>query len=100
MISTWYRYIGDRSDDKAKLDEASPALHADRVKCPVLLMHGANDITVRIDQSEGMRDALLSKGKPVRFVPFDTDNHYMELANTRIRFLREVEAFLAQNIGN
>ena len=100
MISTWYRYIGDRSDDKAKLDEASPALHADRVKCPILLMHGAKDITVRIDQSEAMRDALLSKGKSVRFVPFDTDNHYMELADTRIRFLREVEAFLAKNIGN
>ena len=100
MIATWYRYIGDRSADKAKLDEASPALHADRVKCPVLLIHGASDVTVRIDQSEAMRDALLGKGKSVRFVRIDTENHYMELADTRIRFLRETEAFLAQNIGN
>jgi len=100
MLSTWSRYIGDSSDDKAKLQEASTALHADRIKCPILLMHGGTDLTVRIDQSEVMRDALLSKGKSVRFVRFDTDNHYMELASTRVRFLREIEAFLAQNIGN
>jgi dipeptidyl aminopeptidase/acylaminoacyl peptidase len=100
VISAWTRYIGDRSDDADKLDAASPALHADHIKCPVLLMHGANDTTVRIDQSQTMRDALLAKGKTVRFVSFDTDNHYMELADTRIRFLRETEAFLEQNIGH
>ncbi len=100
MISTWTRYIGDRYDDHAKLDAASPALNADRIKCPVLLMHGAGDTTVRIDQSEKMRDALQEKGKPVEFVKFDSDSHYMLLADTRIRVLKEMETFLDKNIGH
>jgi len=100
MISTWTRYIGDRYDDHAKLAAASPADNADKVKCPILLMHGAGDTTVRIDQSEKMRDALQEKGKPVEFVKFDSDSHYMLLADTRIRVLKEMETFLKKNIGD
>ena len=100
MISTWTRYIGDRYDDHAKLAAASPADNADKVRCPILLMHGAGDTTVRIDQSEKMRDALQEKGKPVEFVKFDSDSHYMLLADTRIRVLKEMETFLDKNIGH
>src|SRR5262249_33155480 len=100
MISTWSRYIGDRYDDHAKLEAASPADNADKVRCPVLLMHGAGDTTVRIDQSEKMRDALQEKGKQVEFVKFDSDSHYMLLADTRIRVLKEMEQFLDKTIGH
>jgi len=100
MISTWTRYIGDRYDDSEKLDAASPALHADKIRCPVLLMHGAGDTTVRVDQSEEMNDALKDAHKNVSFVKIDADTHYMELADTRIRFLTETEKFLKANIGD
>src|SRR6185437_9974603 len=89
--SGWTTFIGDRFDDADKLVAASPARHADQIKCPVLLMHGADDSTVRIDQSEAMRDALQKAGKQVEFVKFDGDSHYMQLADTRIRFLKEIE---------
>ena len=99
MISTWTRYIGNRYDDSDKLTATSPAENAAKIKCPVLLFHGAGDTTVRIDQSEEMRDALQKAGKQVEFVRFDADSHYMLLADTRIRFLKETEAFLKKNIG-
>jgi len=99
MISTWTRYIGNRYDDSDKLAATSPAENAAKIKCPVLLLHGAGDTTVRIDQSEEMRDALQKAGKQVEFVRFDADSHYMLLADTRIRFLKETEAFLKKNIG-
>lgn len=96
----WTKSVGDRFDDADKLEATSPARHADQIKCPVLLMHGADDSTVRIDQSEAMRDALQKAGKEVQFIKFDGDSHYMQLADTRIRFLKETEAFLQKNIGN
>ena len=99
MISTWTRYIGNRYDDSDKLAATSPAENAAKIKCPVLLFHGAGDTTVRIDQSEEMRDALQKAGKQVEFVRFDADSHYMLLADTRTRFLKETEAFLKKNIG-
>jgi dipeptidyl aminopeptidase/acylaminoacyl peptidase len=100
MISTWSLYIGNRYSDSTKLDAASPAFQADRIKCPVLLIHAAGDTTVRIDQSQAMNDALTRLKKPVEFINIDGDSHYMLLADTRIRVLKEAEAFLQKNIGN
>jgi dipeptidyl aminopeptidase/acylaminoacyl peptidase len=100
MISTWSLYIGNRYSDSSKLDAASPAYHADQIKCPVLLIHAEGDTTVRVDQSVAMNDALTRLKKPVQFVKIDGDSHYMLLADTRIRVLKETEAFLQKNIGN
>jgi dipeptidyl aminopeptidase/acylaminoacyl peptidase len=100
MISTWSLYIGNRYSDSSKLDAASPAYHADQIKCPVLLIHAEGDTTVRVDQSDAMNDALTRLKKPVQFVKIDGDSHYMLLADTRIRVLKETEAFLQKNIGN
>ncbi len=99
LESPWNKFVGSRYDDAEKLDAASPAKHADKIKCPMLLMHGAGDSTVPIEQSEAMRDALQKAGKQVQFVKFDGDSHYMQLADTRIRMLKETAAFLQKNIG-
>jgi len=100
MISSWSRFIGDRHSDAAKLDAASPAHNAARIKCPILLMHGVADSTVRINQSEIMQHALEKAKKHVEFIRFDKETHYMETADTRIRVLKALEKFLAENIGN
>jgi dipeptidyl aminopeptidase/acylaminoacyl peptidase len=99
-LSFWISRIGNISNDAAQIAATSPALHADQVKIPILLMHGENDTTVPIEQSEEERDALEKAGKSVKYVSFKTDDHYFSLAATRIGMLRELEAFLAKNIGN
>jgi dipeptidyl aminopeptidase/acylaminoacyl peptidase len=96
--SFWASRIGQ--NDGGRLAATSPARLADRVKAPILLMHGKNDTTVPIEQSELMRDALARAGKPVTFVAFDGDDHYMEFGYSRIQMLTELEKFLKANIGN
>jgi dipeptidyl aminopeptidase/acylaminoacyl peptidase len=100
MISSWSKFIGDRWDDSDKLDAASPSENASKIKCPVLLMHGAADATVRIDQSEEMDRALRHADKKVTFIKIDDETHYMQASSTRIRVLTELEKFLKENIGN
>ena len=100
MIESWEHFIGDAWSDSSKLKASSPARLADRVNCPILLMHGTDDTTVRINQSELMRDALQRAGKKFTYVPFEGETHYMETATTRTRVLKELEAFLMENIGN
>jgi dipeptidyl aminopeptidase/acylaminoacyl peptidase len=97
----WQARIGDRrsSADSVRIRATSPALHADKVGGPVLLLHGAQDNTVPIEQSRIMRDALLRAGKRVQFVELPGDDHQLELADTRIRILAELEQFLAASIG-
>jgi dipeptidyl aminopeptidase/acylaminoacyl peptidase len=96
-VSFWQSRIGD---DSAQLDATSPARHAAQVKCPILLLHGDGDTTVAIAQSETEEAALKAAGKSVRFVRLDGDDHYLRVATTRIQVLKEIEAFLAANIGN
>ncbi len=98
-VSFWISRIGSPFDDSDQLRATSPARHADQVKCPVLLMHGEGDTTVPIEQSELMDSALKSAGKDVQFIRFEGEDHYLNLAATRIRVLTETEAFLKKNIG-
>jgi dienelactone hydrolase len=98
-MSFWYSRIGSIFDDPDKLDNTSPARHADQIKCPVLLMHGEGDTTVRIDQSELMEKALKDAHKDVKFVRFAGEDHYLTTATTRIAMLKELEKFLAVHIG-
>jgi len=97
LTSTWSSFIGN---DAKKLDAASPVLNAGKIRCPVLLMHGADDTTVPVAQSEEMHDALVRAGKQVAYVRLDGETHYLQLADSRIRFLSETEKFLKANIGD
>jgi len=99
MISTWTKYIGDRWGDSKKLDATSPSENADKIKVPVLLMHGEADATVRIDQSEIMDRVLRRAGKKVTFIRIPKETHYMQTSDTRVRWLTELEKFLKENIG-
>jgi len=92
----WMARIGK---DSAQRDAVSPALHADRVTAPVLLLHSELDVTVPIAQSEIMDKALEAAGKKVEFIRLPGDDHYMALEQTRLRVLQELEKFLAANIG-
>lgn len=98
-VSFWNSRIGNVEENKVLLQQISPALHAADVKASILLMHGEDDTTVRINQSEIMYDALKAAGKNVKFVRFKNDDHFLSLADTRIRMAKELDRFLTANIG-
>ena len=96
----WATRIGSSDENWDQLVATSPARNADRIRCPVLLMHGEGDTTVRIEQSERMEAALKDAGKPVNFIRIPGEDHYLNLTETRVRLLTEAEKFLEKNIGN
>ncbi|ESQ73863.1 S9 family peptidase [Asticcacaulis sp. AC402] len=88
----WKRYIGA---DKAKLNEVSPALHADKVTMPVLILHGTDDTTVPIIQGRKMADALKAAGKPVEMVELLREDHWlMSEEKNRVKVLELTIAFV------
>ena len=100
IASDWWRIsIGDREEDRERIRGVSPVNLADRIRIPVLLIHGTDDTVVPITQSRRMLDRLRDAGRNVRFVELRGDDHWLSDAETRIRMLRELEAFLAANIG-
>ncbi|MBX3561067.1 MAG: S9 family peptidase [Sphingomonas sp.] len=100
MTSDWWRLsIGDRAEDRDRIRDVSPVHMADRIRIPILLMHGSDDTVVPIAQSRRMLDRLRAAGRDVRFVELRGDDHWLSDAETRIQMLRELEEFLAANLG-
>jgi len=98
-VSLWKRRLG-ADKDSGKMDSQSPRNFAERVKIPVLLIHGDHDTTVNIDQSQIEERALKHAGKDVEFVTLEGDDHNLEYAETRTRMLKETERFLGAHIGD
>ena len=84
--------------DTTKLKNDSPRLHADRFNVPVLLVHGTEDWTVEVDQSEFMAKALEEAHKPYKLVLIpDTDHFFQNQAPQRALFTNITE-FLQQHL--
>ncbi len=95
----WVKRLGDPKIDQAQMQAVSPALHADRFKVPVLLIHGDADKIVPIDQSERMNDALKKAGKQVEFVKIAGEGHQFAKTESDIKVMSELERFLNAYIG-
>ena len=79
-LAGWRREYGDERDPvmRAFLHELSPLTHADRIHCPLLVIHGRNDVRVRFDQSERLVDAVKPAGQPLWFVAFGGKGHRLD----------------------
>lgn len=93
-VSYWEREMADGDARRARLDAISPAKSAEKIKVPVLLIHGYDDSVVPISQSELMEKALNKAGKPVEFVKLSGEDHWMSKAETRTQLLKEIDRFL------
>lgn len=85
-------------DDTSKLEDTSPADHADRIQIPILLIHGRNDFTVPVQQTERMEKALQKAGKTEQTIYLPTADHYLRRVADRLTVLRALEAFLAKSL--
>lgn len=101
--STTYQYWTDAmgSRGEADIDAVSAAQNANRVGMPLLLIHGDEDITVPISQSELMVAAMERAGKPTRLITLEDIDHYASPRNGDAwrTVLTESLAFFNQHIG-
>jgi len=93
----WRRFMGAKDAKDPILDQISPALHADKVAIPVLLVHGKDDTVVPIEQTYLMGRALKAAGKPVETVIMPGEDHWLSRGETRLMMLKSVVAFLEKN---
>lgn len=81
-------------NDNATLKAISPVNFADKIKAPVLLVHGTDDRQVEIKHSYQMRDALQKAGKDVTFVELPSEDHFLLNEKNRIDTFRAMDQFL------
>ena len=93
------RLFGDRQKDKEQLRATSAVAQAVRLKAPLILAYGREDVRVPYDHGEQLRDALKGKNDQVDFVVYSGEGHGWRLLDTNVNFWNRVEKFLNQHIG-
>jgi dipeptidyl aminopeptidase/acylaminoacyl peptidase len=95
----WVRQIGDPKGDAVRIAAVSPALHANKVKAPILLVHGDADEIVPYAQSEEMQRALGKAGHKTRLIRIKDEGHSEWSAENERTALESIDAFLQTHLG-
>jgi dipeptidyl aminopeptidase/acylaminoacyl peptidase len=90
------KYRDDWQRMTPDFDAVSPLNAVERIKTPLLLIHGKKDITVAHSQSVKMYDRMRKAGKTVEFVSLPQADHYYTRQDDRVALLTAIETFLAK----
>ena len=95
----WLEAIGDPEKDEQKLREVSPRQLVDRIKIPILLIHGTRDDIVPVAQSRAMKKALDKAGRKTELIEMEGEGHSYWSDENEMLALSSIDAFLWSNIG-
>jgi dipeptidyl aminopeptidase/acylaminoacyl peptidase len=96
-LAYWRDHIGSPNDPQ--VIAKSPARNARAIHIPILLLHGTDDTTVPIAQSQLMAKALSSYNNKPEFIELPGDDHFLSSSASRVRALTELEKFLAKYLA-
>jgi dipeptidyl aminopeptidase/acylaminoacyl peptidase len=85
---------GDPVKDSAYMDAISPALHADRITAPLMVIQGSNDPRVPESESAQIVKKVRAKGRPVEYLLFPDEGHGIAKLPNRIKAYEAAVAFL------
>jgi dipeptidyl aminopeptidase/acylaminoacyl peptidase len=96
-----YRSYGDprTPEGRALLAERSPIHKVDRIKRPMLIFHGANDVRCKIAESDTIVAAMRAKDIPVTYVVYPDEGHGFQKPSNRLSYVAIAEAFFARHLG-
>jgi dipeptidyl aminopeptidase/acylaminoacyl peptidase len=89
------RVVGD---DKAELEANSPSFNVNRIKVPLYIVHGEDDVRVPMAQYDALTRALKAAKKPYKSMVRD-EGHGFQKEHNRFDLYRELELFFAEHIG-
>ena len=81
---------GHPVDDEELLRDLSPLHQMDRLRAPLLLVHGAEDTNVPVAESRQVAAALAARGAPHRLLVFAGEGHEFLGTSPRVQFVRAV----------
>jgi dipeptidyl aminopeptidase/acylaminoacyl peptidase len=76
---------GDPQTQRDLLRQLSPIHKLERVKAPLLVLHGANDTNVPVVEAEQVVETLRKRGVEVGYVLFPDEGHGFRLSPNRVR---------------
>jgi dipeptidyl aminopeptidase/acylaminoacyl peptidase len=79
---------------QAELRRISPLHELERIRTPLLIVHGRNDIRVPIQDSDEVHAGLQKQGRISHYVVFEDEGHSIRSIPNRLASWRNADAFL------
>jgi dipeptidyl aminopeptidase/acylaminoacyl peptidase len=89
---------GDPVADRALLEDLSPLTRIDRLRAPLLVVHGENDSNVPVIEAAQVVEALRARGVPHRYLLFPDEGHELLHRSSRATFLRETVDWISAHL--
>jgi len=81
----WNARVGRVETEEDLLRSRSPVFKGDQIRVPLLVAHGANDVTGNRVHSDLMVDALRRAGASARYLVFPDEGHGLARPANRLR---------------
>ncbi len=90
---------GNLREHRAFLEEISPLNHADKIRSPMMVIHGANDPRVPVGEAEQIVAALRRRNVPVEYLRYEDEGHGLFKHRNRLDAYPKVVAFLDNHVA-
>jgi dipeptidyl aminopeptidase/acylaminoacyl peptidase len=90
---------GDPVTDRDLLTDLSPINRIDRLRAPLMIVHGENDTNVPVIEATQVAAALAERGIPHRYLLFPGEGHELLHRTSRSEYLRETIDWLTTHLG-
>ncbi|GAA0918653.1 alpha/beta fold hydrolase [Virgisporangium aurantiacum] len=89
---------GDPVRDRGLLMDLSPLRRIENLEAPLLIVHGASDTNVPVQEAHQLVAALVRHGKPHRYTILDGEGHDFVRLESRRRYLDEAVAWITEHL--
>ncbi|HEX2211684.1 MAG TPA: S9 family peptidase [Longimicrobium sp.] len=90
----------DDPADRAFFTEISPLSYADRIRSPLMVVHGANDPRVPVGEADQIVRAVRHRRGDVEYLRFPDEGHGIAKLQNRITAYQRIARFLDRVLGN
>lgn len=91
--------VGDPETEAEMLLARSPITYLDDLKCPLLVIQGANDPRVVRTESDQLVDLLRSRGHPIEYLVYPDEGHGFTKRANQVSASRAAADFLLRHFG-
>jgi dipeptidyl aminopeptidase/acylaminoacyl peptidase len=89
---------GNPATEGEMLRSLSPIHKIDRVKTPLIVLHGANDTNVPVVEAEQVVESLKKRGVPVEYVLFPDEGHGWRKTVNRVKSTNDIVRFFETHL--
>ena len=98
FLEMMYEQVGHPEHDAEQMRATSPVFHADKIKVPMLVVQGAKDPRVNINEADQIVEAMRKNNIDVQYMVKENEGHGFSNQENRFEFYELMESFLGKHL--